>query len=867
MKQPAKLTALRLLQLGLALAISPVSVGVAGPFGTPSGGVDAQTDRELVRRQQDLITAQHLIATGDRAMSEKDYATAYTSYLDAVNLIGSGPAVVEERAVAISKFSTAAMAYARDLIDNGRYADAELVAKTVLLREYNPTYKPAIQLLANLEQPDYYNKTVTPEFAADRKDVARLFTEAEGFYSRGSYDLAIARYEEILNIDRYNIAARKGMEKVDLAKSRYYTNAYDETRSRMLWEVTTGWELPVKAFKGGKFTDEKQFTGQVRDTAAITSKLNRIIVPNVNWVGVPIRDAVNEIRNRSRQLDPDPDKSGVNIYLQFSSSTGALPSGDLGGALPAPEGAAPLAPAGSPIPAEDTQITLSLNNVPLYEVLKYLAQLAGMKVKIEPVAVSIVPLSEPSDDLITKEYKVPPNFLPTKEIAETDQFATAFTAPAEGAAPRVGPRMTAREYLESQGVQFPAGANANYTPAGSRLVVRNTQDNIDLIDVIVDAVVGVAPNQVEIESRFVEINQNNLKELGFDWLLGPFAVGSTGVYMGGGTPVTDSAGYSFTQPGQGSPIGSTGITTGLRGGQGVSQDAAITLNAIDALLSGIQSGAAPGMFSLAGIFTNPQFQVVIRALDQKKGIDLMSAPKVTTKSGQKATVSVIREFRYPTEFDPPQIPQSTANLSGGTVEFQGFITSPVITPTTPTQFTTRNIGVTLDVDPQIGADGYTIDLTLSPEVVDFDGFVNYGTPIRGLAASQNFSGIPATPRSVVVSPNVINQPIFTLRKVQTQVTIWDGNTLALGGLIREDVQKVQDKVPFLGDVPVVGRLFRSDVDQKLKKNLIIFVTCRILNAEGRPVRSELEAEETVEALGLPGEIPPPQFPLKGGGWK
>jgi len=164
----------------------------------------------------------------------------------------------------------------------------------------------------------------------------------------------------------------------------------------------------------------------------------------------------------------------------------------------------------------------------------------------------------------------------------------------------------------------------------------------------------------------------------------------------------------------------------------------------------------------------------------------------------------------------------------------------------------------------VGPDNYTIELDLAPEVVDFEGFINYGVPILGLASSTPLgAGIPGPPRSVEVSPNVINQPVFSTRKVTTNVTIWDGMTIALGGLIREDVQKVQDKVPLLGDVPLVGRLFRSDVDQKLKKNLIIFVTARLMDAEGRPVRSDLDEEEIVEPLGLPDEIPPPTLQFKG----
>ena len=82
---------------------------------------------------------------------------------------------------------------------------------------------------------------------------------------------------------------------------------------------------------------------------------------------------------------------------------------------------------------------------------------------------------------------------------------------------------------------------------------------------------------------------------------------------------------------------------------------------IDALLFGIPgaSALAPGFFGLSGVFTDPQFQVVVRALNQKKGVDLLSAPRVTTKSGQRAVIEIVREFRYPTQFDPPKIPDST----------------------------------------------------------------------------------------------------------------------------------------------------------------------------------------------------------------
>ena len=311
----------------------------------------------------------------------------------------------------------------------------------------------------------------------------------------------------------------------------------------------------------------------------------------------------------------------------------------------------------------------------------------------------------------------------------------------------------------------------------------------------------------------------------------------------------------------GVPVGTNPLTGGLRSGTSAANpNGAISANGIDALIGGLPAGAAPGIFGISGIFTNPQFQVVIRALNQKKGVDLMSAPKVTTKSGRKAIVRVAREFPYPTEFSPPEPPPPTTGGTGNVVTPPNgtFVSQGVVTPSTPTAFETRNLGVTLEVEPIIGPDGYTIDLNLSPEVVEFDGFINYGSPINGPILNA-LDPANAFVDTAVLTPNVINQPIFSTRKVTTSVSIWDGQTVALGGLVREDVQKVQDKVPILGDIPLAGRLFRSNVDQKIKRNLIIFVTARLMDAEGRPVRLDEDTEEIVEPLGLPQELPPPTF--------
>jgi general secretion pathway protein D len=154
-----------------------------------------------------------------------------------------------------------------------------------------------------------------------------------------------------------------------------------------------------------------------------------------------------------------------------------------------------------------------------------------------------------------------------------------------------------------------------------------------------------------------------------------------------------------------------------------------------------------------------------------------------------------------------------------------------VTPATPTSFETRNTGVTLEIEPTIDSNNFVIDLRFAPDIVEFEGFVNYGSPIQSPAT--DFLGNPTT---VTITENRIEMPVFSSRRVTTALTIYDGYTVAVGGLMREDVQTVEDKVPVFGDLPIIGRLFQSKAENRIKSNLIIFVTAQIIDATGRPIR-------------------------------
>jgi beta-lactamase regulating signal transducer with metallopeptidase domain len=173
-----------------------------------------------------------------------------------------------------------------------------------------------------------------------------------------------------------------------------------------------------------------------------------------------------------------------------------------------------------------------------------------------------------------------------------------------------------------------------------------------------------------------------------------------------------------------------------------------------------------------GILSADQATALLQKLSQQKGIDLMSAPSVTTKSGQKATVEVVREFIYPTKYEPAK---------------QLGTDQPVI-PTTPTAFEMRPVGVRMELNPTLLADG-SIDLTLTPEVTSFEGFMDYGKSIEKPGDADT-----------VLTENKIQQPIFHSLKTTTTVKMQPGQSIVFGGLGSPESTPLTDRLPKTKDL-------------------------------------------------------------------
>jgi general secretion pathway protein D len=841
----------------MAVASSmPVTVTVANA-GEGSSGLSGLAQREMIRRQDAVAQGDALLNEGREAFAKGDYQQAVDKYRQALDRLPDAPMVADRRQSYIAHLSDASVALAMQHRKVGKYPEARTLLEGVLAVDAENA--AAKQELGYLDDPIRTNPALTFEHTQNIDKVRRGLYTAEGYFNLGKYDEAKNEYNNVLRVDSYNSAARRGLERIASAKSDYYRAAYDQTRAELLSQVDAAWELSVPA--EAPVVDQTSFGSDAVSSgvAYITEKLKRIIIPRIDFEDTTVEEAIDFLRLRAAELDTtelDPARKGVNFVIRRPSAATAA-AGDAG--LPA--GGAEGLPLAASDPGTLRVRELRIRNVPLAVALKYICDQTKLRTKVDDFAVTLVPLTEGGEDTFTRTFRVPPDFNTALDSsgggdggggAAADPFAETKTGAATLTA-----RKPILELLKGAGIAFGDGSSATLSNSGV-LLVTNTPTELDKVEQLVQTISSTKPKQVKITTKFVEISQENNEELGFDWIVGPF--GSGDVFGAGGTAGNQPArtGNDFTGPGiPGVPLlgendVSNIVTNGNRSG-----DTALNRNSIDAILNNPsrtaqQSNVAPGIMSMTGLFSDGEVKMIMRGLSQKKGTDLMTAPSVTAKSGQKATIEIIREFIYPTEYEPPEIPNSVGggNDQGGGIGGGGGGGGTIpVTPATPTAFDTRNTGVTLEIEPTIGENDFVIDLRFVPEIVEFEGFINYGSPIQTSVATSIFGDIvdPITglitqgvigsePNTVTLTENRIEMPVFSVRRVNTALTIYDGYTVAVGGLMREDVQNVEDKVPILGDIPIIGRLFQSKGENRIKSNLIIFVTAQIIDATGRPLR-------------------------------
>jgi general secretion pathway protein D len=374
-------------------------------------------------------------------------------------------------------------------------------------------------------------------------------------------------------------------------------------------------------------------------------------------------------------------------------------------------------------------------------------------------------------------------------------------------------------------------------------------NNAEMLDLI-GQLIGAAEEQtllIQVGVRLVEINQTDL-----DSITANSSFGGSGVNLLSPIP----AGLATNNTGL-TPAASAqqGVTAQLNQIQGVGLLPNNTLQSFlqQGVLAGTNQTSSYALNTLqfgGTILSGMQFRTLITAVSQKSSANVLANPSIVLKRGQEGVIEVVQEFRYVQEYNDPQSSVRTIQQSSTNATFIGFISVPgpeTVIGSFPSQISDAvPIGVKMGVKPDITGDNSRVLMELKPSFVDFEGFINYGTVINSAYTQTYFQ------TQVTLLTNNIQQPVFVRRDLTLPaVEVSDGHTLMLGGLLREDIQKIDEKVPIIGDIPIFGRAFQGKTEQAIKKNTLIFVTPRILQVDGQPLNPTAGAATTASAATSP----------------
>lgn len=471
--------------------------------------------------------------------------------------------------------------------------------------------------------------------------------------------------------------------------------------------------------------------------------------------------------------------------------------------------------------AEEPLVTVTLRDLTLDRVLHYLAERVGYEVQFDRDAAILRPSLTPGISLSTEFFPVSRSTiirLTGMGDPPTDTYVDPLAPPTTPQAEAVSlaeAEAALRGFLERAGVPFDPVPGATLALADGQLIVTQTPVHLDKVRAILHRYQRT--RQVEIEARFLEVQEGELEELGVDWMItNANEARRNDVVLSG-----QSGNRSLARAFGGDAVTGELIITGLP--EGVGEGGTLRQSVRPPGVTGaldLGAGALP-LAQISGLIGDFDVDAIIRALARRTGNDLMSAPKITVLSGKRAEIVVAQEMIYPRSYG-----DIDASVGRGSALEAGGSAAVAVTAGTPRDFVTRNVGVEMSVTPTVEEDN-SVSLLLEPRVTEFEGFMEYGGPSVAISGD-----------TTVTVPSGFYQPIFSVRRLRTEVTIWDGATVIMGGLTREQAVTVNDKVPVLGDIPLLGRLFRSEGQSTQKKNLLIFVTARLVSPGGGPVREE-----------------------------
>lgn len=666
------------------------------------------------------------------------------------------------------------------------------------------TYAQQTSVIDVINQSEMIEKKVVNESPS-----YSLMDKAIDLYKEGKYSDSEKTFEFILQQDPYNRKAMEYLQRIATRVSVISEVEQQSARAQALAEIGQSWKESSKVYSIETEEDKKPIISS--DDIAIQELLE-----SMQSIRIEKCEFINE------------EISVVLSFLAFKTREGSGKSVNF-----VPYGMSDLI-------GGQSLINIELTDPSIFEALTFITEMNNWKFEVRSNAVIVMPIDYvAAEDLKVVTYPILPEVGAELEMSSSDSSPDDLFGDFSSNDNAGGPIDVQNHFAI---VDWPEGSRILYHPSHSRLQVKNTAKNIKTLELILNDMredaIQKRTRQVQIETKFVEYNEGALEELGYDWTLydsgsiADFELADSGNYYTRGGTYNSSP--VVTGPG-GEQLYNTDGSAGVFGAQvipstagpGGQQGQSLFGTALRSNSQGLQQAASGSLLSLMGgtpaalvleNYNDIPLDLAITAMEQEGTADVLNAPKVTTKSGNEAVIKVVETHRYPLDYD---------------VE-TGQRTAPVVKPQ---DWEDKDLGVVLKVEPTVDVENETIELELNPEITKFVGYDEYIVGVNSYeTGGNNASTFVGDGRTLVAKV-----PYFKTRSISTQVTISDGSTVVMGGLVDEQTDTFRDQVPLLGDIPYFGRFFRSEGSRNFKRNLLITVKATQVDDRGM-TKEERELE-------------------------
>lgn len=683
------------------------------------------------------------------------------------------------------KWAADTLEKAHDLFDAKNYNEAIRVCS--IINSFDPENGPGIsgpfiaKCNAAIEAQKYNDavdiKKFNTSFVSNLQDIDRYMRQAETYYNNGKYEKVMEVLEKVYLLDPFNVRATTLLDKTYGKVFSRARGRHRVTTQEMLAQAEWAWVMPAKAAVPDKeMSKDSEVKAPQND---IELRMERIRFPKFDSPGMDIIKILKFLDAQSKANDnvTKDGPLGVTIIPQFEAADLKQP--------------------------KFQKIYMRFSDIPLIDILRYLCLNLGIKYKVDKYGSVLVGTNV--DDMVSEPRKFPVRDEVVADILGAGGAADSTPAPAvdgeetagDGAETAAAVKTSSsaneskmKEYFRERGVEFPAGSAIRYNARAHRLEVINSEDNLRRLEALLAQLDSIDVPMVMTEVKFVEVTENHFNQLGFDW------------------------NFSLMDENRKNGLWSFNVGTNF-----ISQEE--QNNRPSAFIQNLN--LLPNFDEDFGGL-KPSLNVTVHALSQNDNVEVLTTPRLIAKNGLTASISMVTETRYPESWEAPEIETESDNVS--TISFP----VPDLGEATP-------IGITMTVTPSVGPDNETITLKLHPEIISFLGSENSGYPVPVQQGIINRDTGAMIPTMLNKSFNIW-MPELGKRSIDAEVKVRNGETIVLGGVISSTVERKEEKMPLLGSIPILGRLFQNRSEESAKTNLLIFVTARLIKSkDGRPVKA------------------------------